>query len=141
MADPMGNVDEQLRAFITAFEADPETDPTPSLQQADGAARQELAALIDGYLERAPRRRWDAAAFAASASRPVADDLAQSLEGVAGTWPVLLPRLRNAARLKRSELVSRLAETLGVAPREAKVGRYYHAMEQGSLDPAGVSDR
>jgi hypothetical protein len=54
---------------------------------------------------------------------------------------VLLPRLRDSARLMRSELVTRLATALGVSGREEKVGRYYHAMEQGLLEPDGVSDR
>ncbi|HEV2752902.1 MAG TPA: hypothetical protein VGV36_03580, partial [Solirubrobacteraceae bacterium] len=57
------------------------------------------------------------------------------------TWPVVLPRLRARARLRRSELVARLAAALGVGDREEKVAGYYHAMEQGELDPAGVSDR
>jgi len=55
--------------------------------------------------------------------------------------PSLLPRLRHRAHLKRSELVARLAEALGVRERADKVGSYYHAMELGSLPPDGVSDR
>jgi hypothetical protein len=34
-----------------------------------------------------------------------------------------------------------LATGLGVADREQKVARYYHEMEQGRLEPRGVSDR
>src|SRR5204862_6879843 len=106
-----------------------------------GTDRRELDALIDAYLERAPRRPFDATAYAQSSARHLVDDLTESLEGVASTWPVVLPRLRHGARLKRSELVARLAGALGVAGREEKVERYYHAMEQGLLEPAGVSDR
>jgi hypothetical protein len=61
--------------------------------------------------------------------------------GRSGWWPALLPRLRAAARLRRSEVVGRLAGDLGATGREAKVGAYYHAMEQGTLPSAGVSDR
>ena len=64
-----------------------------------------------------------------------------SLAGSSGTWPALLPRSRHRARLKRAELVARLASELGVGGREAKVASYYHAMEQGALPSAGVSDR
>jgi hypothetical protein len=141
MSDGMADVEQLLREFLAAFEADPGTDPGPYLARVEGAERRELVALIDAHLERSPRRRWDAAAFAASPARPLADDLARALEGVGGTWPVLLPRLRNGARLRRSELVARLAAQLGVPGREEKVGRYYHAMEHGMLEPAGVSER
>lgn len=58
-----------------------------------------------------------------------------------GLWPAALPRLRRQARLRRDELVRRLAAKLGVAGREAKVGRYYHQMETGTLEPAAVSRR
>ena len=43
--------------------------------------------------------------------------------------------------MRRAELVSRLAAELGAGDREAKVAGYYHAMEQGTLPAAGVSDR
>ena len=38
-------------------------------------------------------------------------------------------------------MVARLAAALGFPDREAKVARYYHAMEQGTLPADGVSDR
>src|SRR5437763_10209258 len=141
MADHMPDVERLLRRFIEDFEADRSTRPQAYLEQVAGTDRRELEALIDAYLERAPRRPFDAAAYAQSPARGLVDDLTESLEGVAGTWPVLLPRLRHSSRLMRSELVSRLAVALGVSGREEKVGRYYHAMEQGLLAPDGVSDR
>ncbi len=107
-----------------------------------GTDRAELEALLDGYLARAPRREFDRAAFSASpAARAVADALGRSLAGSSGTWPAVLPRLRDRARLRRAEVVSRLAVSLGAGDREAKVAGYYHAMEQGTLPAAGVSDR
>jgi hypothetical protein len=141
MGDAMAEIERLREQFIAAFEAGERPDPREYLTQLEGADQRELEALLDAYLAQAPRRRFDAQAFAASPARALVDDLDQSLSGVAGTWPVVLPRLRNAARLRRGELVRRLAESLGVTSREAKVERYYHEMEQGLLPPAGVSDR
>lgn len=137
----MADVDDLLQRFIERYESGDPVRPADVLAQVEGTDRRELETLLDAYLERAPRRPFSAEAFAASPARPLVDDLAQSLEGIAGTWPVVLPRLRARARLRRSELVTRLAAALGVSDREAKVAGYYHAMEQGELDPAGVSDR
>ena len=66
--------------------------------------------------------------------------VARSLEGSAGLWPTLLPRLRNRARVARGDLVGELADRLGVGGRRDKVERYYHQMEQGLLPSEGVSD-
>jgi hypothetical protein len=141
MGDAMAEIERLREQFIAAFEAGESPDPREFLTQLEGADQRELEALLDAYLAQAPRRRFDAQAFAASPARALVDDLDQSLSGVAGAWPVVLPRLRNAARLRRGDLVARLAEALVVTGREAKVERYYHEMEQGLLPPAGVSDR
>jgi len=141
MDDAMSDVEGLRQRFIAEFEAGRAPDPREYLTQVDGADRRELEALLDAYLEQAPRRSFDAAAFAASPARDLADDLTQALGGQAGTWPVLLPRLRQTARLRRADLVQRLSAALGVTGREEKVGRYYHEMEQGLLEPRGVSDR
>ncbi len=133
----MTDVNRLLEQFIAEDRAGGLADPSAYLAQVSGLDRDELTALIDGYLARAPRRGFDRAAFEASPARGVA----ASLAGLSGTWPALLPRLRDRARLRRAELVSRLALELGVAGREAKVAGYYHAMEQGTLPAAGVSDR
>ncbi|MDA0166560.1 hypothetical protein OM076_40225 [Solirubrobacter ginsenosidimutans] len=133
----MTDVSRLLEEFIADDRAGGLADPAAYLARASAPDRAELEALIDGYLARAPRRAFDAAAFEASpAARVVA-----SLAGSSGTWPSLLPRLRDRARLKRAELVARLAADLGVGGREAKVASYYHAMEQGTLASSGVSDR
>jgi hypothetical protein len=132
----MTDVNRLLEEFIAADRAGV-ADPAEFLARVDGLDRAELESLIDAYLARAPRRAFDRPAFEASpAARVVA-----SLAGSSGTWPALLPRLRDRARLKRAELVARLAADLGVGGREAKVASYYHAMEQGTLPSSGVSDR
>lgn len=137
----MNDVERLLREFQRDFEAGRAASPSELLARVEGSDRAELEALVDAYLARAPRRPFDRAAFEASPARALVEDLAEALEGEAGTWKAVLPRLRDAARLKRSELVRRLAAGLGVAEREEKVARYYHEMERGLLDPAGVSDR
>src|SRR5215217_2069928 len=138
MGDAMREIERLRELFIAEFEAGANPDPREYLAQLEGADQRELEVLLDSYLAQAPRRAFDAARFAASPARVLVDDVEQSLSGVAGTWPVLLPRLRNAARLRRAELVQRLAARLGVSGREGKVERYYHQMEQGLLAPAGV---
>ena len=133
----MTDVQRLLEEFIAENRAGGVADPAAYLARVSGVERAELEALIDGYLARAPRRAFDRAGFEASpAARVVA-----SLAGSSGTWPALLPRLRDRARLKRAELVARLAAELGVGGREAKVAFYYDAMEQGTLASSGVSDR
>ena len=141
MDDAMSDVERLRERFIAEFDAGRAPDPGEYLTQVEGTDRRELEALLEAYLEQAPRRPFEPAAFAASPARALTDDLVQALDGRAGAWPVLLPRLRHAARLRRAELVRRLAAALGVAGREAKVERYYHEMEQGLLEPRGVSDR
>ena len=70
----------------------------------------------------------------------VAESLERSLAGSSGLWPVLLPRLRNRARIRRADLVAELAARLGAQGQQPKVASYYHQMEQGLLPAAGVSD-
>jgi transcriptional regulator with XRE-family HTH domain len=135
----MSEADRLLDEFKAAFEAGREIDLEALLAGAPEAERQELGERIDSYLMNAPRRAWDADAYAASAARQSVERVWESLEGVSGTWPELLPRLRKAARIKRQELVRGLAERLGVAGREEKVAAYYNEMEHGRLPAAGVS--
>jgi hypothetical protein len=140
-APTMSDVDRLLAEYITEHRAGGEADPLGYLDRLEGAEREELVALLDAYLQRAPAREWDAQAFRGSPAEQLARSLHRSLAGRAGLWPVVLPRLRERARVRRADLVDRLAEALGVGDRRAKVAGYYHEMEQGSLEPAGVSDR
>jgi transcriptional regulator with XRE-family HTH domain len=137
----MSEADRFLDEFKAAFEAGREIDLDELLARAPEAERQELSERIDSYLMSAPRRAWDPDAYAASAARQSVERVWESLEGVSGTWPELLPRLRKAAQIKRTELTRKLAERLGVPGGEAKVAAYYHDMEHGRLPAAGVSTR
>jgi hypothetical protein len=133
---------EQLfRQFVDAYSENGSTDPRPYLARAEGVDREELRALIEAYLERAPRREWDPDAYAGSlAERALMAAQPESAEGVEA-WPVLLPKLRTRARLKRATLVERLAAALGFPDEEERVAAYYHEMEQGLLPAGGVSTR
>ena len=137
MAEPS----ELLEEFRSRFEAGDDPDPRELLERVEGERRQELRALIDRYLMTAPRRPWDPVAYETSPAKAAVDRVYESLEGVSGTWPELLPALRNRARIKRSELVERLADALGVGDRAERVGDYYNRMEHGRLPADGVSSR
>jgi hypothetical protein len=137
----MTDVDRLLQEFIAADRGGEVPDPLAFLGRVPEGERAELSALLDGYLGRAPRRAFSPAEFSLSPARPLAEALDRSLSGSSGAWPAVLPRLRDRARLRRAEVVSRLAAELGAGDREAKVAGYYHAMEQGTLPAAGVSDR
>ena len=140
MADDLRQL---LEEFQADYEAGREADPAELLDRVDPGRRQELAELIDTYLMTAPTRRWDPEAFEGSLAQLAVDRVYDSIEGVSGTWPELLPRLRNTAQIKRRVLVERLASALGFdGGREVeKVGDYYNRMEHGRLPAAGVSGR
>lgn len=137
MTDP-----EQLfRQFVDSYREGGSADPRPYLAQLEGMDQEELRALIEAFLERAPRREWDADAYAGSlAERAMMAAQPESAEGVEA-WPVLLPKLRTKARLKRATVVERLAAALGFSGSEERVAAYYHGMEQGLLPASGVSTR
>jgi hypothetical protein len=137
----MAEVDRLLAEFIRAHLAGSDPDPREYMQRVDEPERTELADLIDAYYVGAPPRPWDPQAFAGSQAEQITEAIDRAFRGRAGFWPVLLPRLRDQARLRRAEVVTRLAELLGVADREDKVASYYHQMEQGLLPSSGVSPR
>lgn len=138
--DEMSDVDRLLREYVGRYEAGEPADPEELLARVEGTDRRELEALIDAYLARAPRRPFDPERYAGSPASEVVESLHRSLTGSSGLWPSVLPRLREAARVRRGELVEQLAAALGARGREQKVGAYYHRMEQGLLPAAGVSD-
>jgi len=137
----MSDIERLLADYIAEHRAGGEADPREYLSRASPARRTELAALIDAYLVRAPRQHFQEADFRGSRAERTVDELERAIAGRSGLWPALLPRLRDQAGLKRSELVERLAAALGVGDRTDKVAGYYHEMEQGLLPADGVSDR
>jgi hypothetical protein len=137
----MADVEQLLRDYIREHRAGGDADPLAYLERVEGTDRRELEVLIDEYLVRAPRQRFDPEDYERSRAPALVSQIERAFEGESGTWPALLPRLRMSARLKRKELVKRLAEALGVPDRVDKVERYYNAMEHGTLPAPGVSDR
>ena len=137
----MTDVDRLLSEYIEEHRKSGAIDPARYLEQLQGVDRVELEALIDGFLEHAPRRPWSAEAYAQSSAAALVDRLDRTLHGASGRWPTVLPALRDKAKLRRNELVKRLATALGVEGREKKVETYYHQMEQGLLPAQGVSSR
>jgi len=137
----MADVDRLFTEFIEAHLAGSDPDPWQYVGRLEGDERTELEELIDAYYVGAPPRQWNAEAFRGSAAERITDAIDRSFRGQAGWWPALLPRLRDRARLKRSEVVGRLADALGVSDREAKVAGYYHEMEHGLLPSERVSPK
>jgi hypothetical protein len=89
-----------------------------------GPESDEVAGLIDRFLERAPRREPtpEALAFVRSLDEPS------------------LLRARQARGLKLDDLVAGLVEKLGLpSAAGAKVRRYYQELELGKLDPSRVA--
>jgi hypothetical protein len=134
------DLDKLIEEFRTEFEAGSQPDPGKFLARAEASERTELANQLDAYLDTAPLKEWDPGAYARSPTKVAVDRFFESLEGEAGTWPELLPSLRNKARIKREDLVARLAAALGFPGETQRVAAYYHQMEHGQLDATRVSD-
>lgn len=142
----MADVDTLFREYIAEHRAGGEADPRGYLARVEGDDRIELAALIDGYLQRAPGAAWDPEAFAGSPAERLAAELAAEWglgeeAAEAHGWGELLPALRQRARILRSDLAARLAAALGAPDEVERVAGYYHEMETGTLPPEGVSNR
>lgn len=139
----MTEIKRLIEEFAADYEAGAAVRPEQLLARVEPAQRQELAEELDRYLMTAPARRWDPKAFEGSLAQRAVERVYESIEGVSGAWPEVLPRLRNRARIKRAALVERLAVALGFtdAPRVEKVARYYNRMEHGLLPASGVSRR
>jgi hypothetical protein len=139
----MADLDRLIDEFAADHEAGRATDLAALLDGVPADQRQELASRLDTYLMHAPRRPWDPAAYEGSLAQAAVERVYESIEGVSGTWPELLPQLRNRARIKRRELVERLAGALGFGSEAEieKVEGYYHRMEHGMLPAEGVSSR
>ena len=128
--------------FKRDFDSGAATSALPYLDEAAAEDRQVLSEAIDSYLEmETARRTWNEDAFMQSPARKVVERVERAMVGSSGEWPILLPELRLQAKVKRSEVVGKLADSLqveGERDRE-KVADYYHQMESGLLPWQGVS--
>jgi hypothetical protein len=137
----MSDVDKLFVDYTQQYRELGSADADAYLNRLEGAPRRELAALIDAYLARQPRRQVDIDAAADPHAHAVADAVHRSFHGRAGMWPVILPQLRRQSELGDSEVGARLAAELGVSNRAEKVEHYYREMERGELGAGEVSDR
>ena len=136
----MTDADRLLQTYIERYEAGGSPDPSELLDQAEGAERARLAALIEGYLEHAaPRREWDPAAFEGSVAGRAVEMLEEHWEQESSALPAQLVALRKQKQLRRATLVEKLAEKLGFASEADRVAAHYNAMEHGQLKPEGIS--
>jgi len=129
-----------LSDFIDAWNAGRRPDVDAHLRRVDAAERDVLADEIASFLTWAPDPEYDDAALVALTADAVAA-LAQAGAAEPGSWwSAWLPLLRRRAALTRAQLADRLGERLGLAAAtRPKAERYLGDLEEGRLDPAGLS--
>jgi hypothetical protein len=120
-------VDTLFDEWLGRFRRGDRPDPREYLARA-GAKRNELAALIDGYLAAAPRAQPD----------PEAVDLVSAW--MRGESPLVALRVRQG--LTRDATLDAISESFDLSEeqRPALAARY-HELEAGLLDPARISGR
>ena len=102
-------------------------DPLSYLERA-GTHADDLSRLMDGFLRLAPR------------NEPAEETLVLARAWVSGASPLVA--LRASRGIRRDEIVEAVMNEFKLAPeRRAKVKRYYHELESGLLDPAGLDSR
>ncbi|MEX0620765.1 MAG: hypothetical protein WD181_04220 [Solirubrobacterales bacterium] len=138
----MDTVDQLLAEYAEAFKSG-QTDPWPFLDQVEGAEREELDRRMEKFLLEVEPARWDRAAYESSPAFELVERLVPELLVPEQGWRDLLPSMRLRLRMKRETVFAELAKALDArgAIEEEKVADYYNDMEQGNLDPQGVSDR
>jgi hypothetical protein len=124
------SVDRLFDEFAGAWARGETPDVRDYLDRA-GDERDELAALLDGYM---------AAAAVPPPSEETRATFSELVPSEYETPPMLAMRLEK--RMRRSQIVRQLCAALGLGEaEEPKVARYYHELETGLLDPRGVSSR
>jgi transcriptional regulator with XRE-family HTH domain len=134
--------DKLLSEFIDAWNAGKRPDVGAFLERAGPDERGPLSDDMASFLTWAPTPDYDDATLEAMAADPIVVEALAAARGRAGLWPALLSRARARASLSTRELASRLVGALGLpAGSETKTERYLGQMEEGRLDPGGVSRR
>ncbi len=126
MADPVSTVDRLLAELVDRWSRGAPLDVAGLLEQA-GSDADELAGLIDAFLDRAPRREPSdqAVAFVRSLADP----------------PLLRVRVGHEPALKVDDVADAITAACDVDPaKRGKVRRYYQMLEGGTLDPSRVAD-
>ena len=129
------DLDQILSEFMDAWTSGRRPDVDEHLARVPESQRDELAGLIHSFLTVAPTPDYDDRAFDELRSEPLVRDI------VAVELPSLLTRLRRRADLTVRQLAESLTPDLGVRGQEDKTAGYLDRLEQGDLDPRGVSRR
>jgi hypothetical protein len=135
----MDKLDRLLNEFVEAWNAGRRPEVDDFVERAPEAERDELAGLIGAFLEIAPTPSYSPEQLDALRADPTVQAIARVAEDEPGPTP--LPRLRERAKLKRDQVVDALARALGFPDKQAKISRYYHQLEIGTITPGQVSQR
>jgi hypothetical protein len=121
-----GTVETLFDEFALAYRRGARPDVGAYLERApEGAERDDLAGLIDRFLQAVPARE------------PSEEEVVLMQARLEQEPPLLVLRLRRA--LGRDAIVDALISRLGLDPaKRGKVWRYYHELETGLLDPDPV---
>ena len=120
-------LDDLFARYADAYAAGERPQAREYLAEA-GPDADELAALIDAFLARAPTRAGD-------------DEAVELLDAFLADEPPLVA-LRASRGIRVDDVVAQLVADLGLGEgATAKVKRHYQRLEQGLLDASGVSER
>jgi hypothetical protein len=113
--------------FATSYCRGEQPDVHAYLERA-GAEREDLARMLDGFLQAVPARE------------ATEDEVVLLQARLEQEPPLLMLRLRR--KLTRDAVVDALVGALGLDPaKREKVDGYYHRLETGLLEPARVNQR
>lgn len=155
---PDPHVDELLDAFIAAWHAGDAPSAAEFVAQVAPDSREELGALIAGFLELAPTIPVNPAAEERLADDPLVAKLAalespaqevagaasapRAADGSAVAWGARLAGLRAAAGLSLTQLAAAFAERFGLgADDRGRAPTVFGELEAGALPADGVSAR
>ena len=134
--------DKVLSDFIDAWNAGRRPRVGEYLARVDETARDDLAGELATWLELAPEPELSDDAWEEIRSQPAVAAAVAAYDLEPEPLADLVRALRSQHGLERGELARRIAEALAV-PEGAtpKVERYVGSIEEGSLDPRGLSGR
>ncbi len=140
---PDPHVDELLDRFIAAWHAGDAPSAAEYVAQVAPESREELGALIAGFLELAPTIPVNAAAEARLADDPLVAKLtALEPTGAAAAWGARLAGLRAAAGLSLTQLSAAFSERFALgADDRGRAPTVFGELEAGALPADGVSAR
>lgn len=141
MTDPEDIQDPVTGAFdeyVIAFRSG-QGDPAPFLSRFEGRERQELALLIEVFIETAPASNPETGdpRFEKVFERVLAE-----VDGASGGLSEMVRGLRAKLGLGQVEVVKELSSALDATPAEVnKIDGYYHDLEWGTLPSSGISKK